>query len=92
MKRFVFAAAVFLAGCLSSPKYVEGTSLQLGAYVPFQSNLYGVEICSYVNGCVVRTSTNMNYEIGRRHAVTNSWCWGMLESVEYSDTKVKFSK
>ena len=82
-------ACAFFIGCASAPKFVEGTSLQLGAYVPWQSNLYGVELMSYVGGCVVRVPTNVCYEIERKHSVTNDWCWGMLKSVETSDTKVK---
>ena len=88
MKKLILAACL-LIGCASQPKFVEGTSVQLGAYVPWQSNLYGVELISYVNGCVVRTPTNMCYEVERKYSVTNDWCWGMLKSVEYSDTKVK---
>ncbi len=89
MKRLVLAA-MFLAGCMSQqPKVVEGTSVQLGAYLPWDGNLYGVELISYVNGCVVKTPTNMCYEIQRKHSVTNDWVWGMLKSVESSDTSVR---
>lgn len=88
-KLIAFILALLLCGCASQPKFVEGTSVQLGGYVPWQGSLYGVEICSYINGCVVRTPTNMTYEVERKHSVTNDWCWGMLKSVEYSDTKVK---
>ena len=90
MKKLIaIVLALMLCACTSQPKFVEGTSVQLGAYVPWQSNLYGVEIMSYVNGCVVRTPTNMAYEVERKHSVTNAWCWGILKSVEHSDTKVK---
>lgn len=89
MKRLALAA-MLLAGCMSQqPKVVEGTSVQLGAYLPWDGNLYGVELMSYVNGCVVKTPTNMCYEIQRKHSVTNDWVWGMLKSVESSDTTVR---
>lgn len=88
MKKLLIVAACIFVGCTSQPKFVEGTSLTLGAYIPWQSNLYGVEIMSYVNGCVVRVPTNMAYEISRQHTVTNDWMWGMLNSIETSDTKV----
>lgn len=88
MKRFAALAFAFFLGCAGQPRFVEGTSVQLGAYIPWQSNLYGVELLSYVSGCVVRVPTNMCYEIERRHSVTNDWCWGMLKSVEESNTKV----
>ncbi len=92
MKKAVFVFALALAGCAGSPKFVEGTSVQLGAYVPWNSNLYGVELLSYVNGCVVRVPTNGTYEITRRHASTNDWCWGMLKTVELTDTTIKLVK
>lgn len=83
------AALFLLAGCGTSPKFVEGTSIQLGAYVPWQSNLYGIEIVSYVNGCVVKTPSNLCYQVERSHSVTNDWAWGLLRSVESSETKVQ---
>lgn len=89
VKKMMLVACAFLIGCTSQPKFVEGTSVQLGAYVPWQSNLYGVELISYVNGCVVRTPSNMCYEVERKYSVTNDWAWGLLKSVESSDTKVK---
>ena len=88
MRKLIVIAALALLGCTSSSKYVEGTSVQLGAYIPWSGNLYGVEIISYVNGCVVRTPSNTCYEVQRSHTVTNNWMWGMLDSIETSDTKV----
>ena len=77
-KLIVIAALLALLGCTTQSKYVEGTSVQLGAYIPWSGNLYGMEICSYVNGCIVRTPSNMCYEVQRTHSVTNDWLWGML--------------
>jgi hypothetical protein len=68
---------------------VEGTSIQLGAYIPWEGNLWGVELCSYVSGCVVRSYTNMPTEIIREYSATNSWFWGALESVESTKTSVR---
>lgn len=93
MKRLAIAAlAVALAGCKAAPKMVEGTSVQLGAYLPFDGNLYGVELVSFVSGCVVRTPTNQAYSVERTYASTNSWGWGLVHSVESSNTKVTFEK
>ncbi len=86
---FLTALFALLLGCSGTPKFVEGTSVQLGAYVPWSGNLYGVELVSYVNGCVIRTPSNMCYEVERSHSVTNDWLWGMLQSVESSETKVR---
>ena len=88
VKKLMLVVCAFFIGCTSTPKFVEGTSLQLGAYIPWQSNLYGVELMSYINGCVVRVPTNICYEIQRTHSSTNSWMWGALETVESSETKV----
>lgn len=88
-KLIVIAALLAFLGCTTPSKYVEGTSVQLGAYIPWSGNLYGVEIISYVNGCVVRTPTNMCYEVTRDHSVTNDWCFGLLKSIESSSTTVK---
>lgn len=92
MKRAILAAAVLLAGCSSAPKYVEGTTLSLGAYIPWDGNLYGVELMSYVSGVVIKAPTNTLYEVSRTYSATNEWGWGLLKSVESSNTKVKFSK
>ena len=57
--------------------------------MPWQSNLYGVELLSYVNGAVVKVPTNTLYQIERTHNATNSWMWGMLETIESSETKIQ---
>ena len=90
MKPLSIALCILLAGCSSSPKIVEGTSVTLGAYLPWDGNLYGVELMSYVSGTVVKVPTNVCYEIQRRHSVTNDWGWGLLKSVEATETNVRF--
>ena len=50
---------LFIAGCTSSNKFLSGTHLALGAYIPgTEGELYGVEIVNYLNGCMVRSSSN----------------------------------
>ena len=84
-------ALLLLAGCSSpSPKLVEGTSVALGAYIPWEGGLYGVELMSYVNGTVIKTPTNVCYSVERKHSVTNDWGWGLLHSVESTVTSVSF--
>ena len=90
MRATILAALALLCGCGTSPKYVEGTSFSLGAYIPFDGSLYGLELMQYVNGSVVRVPTNTAYRIHREHSATNSWLWGMLETRESSKTKVEF--
>ena len=84
-------ALLLIAGCSSpSPKLVEGTSVALGAYIPWEGGLYGVELMSYVNGTVIKTPTNVCYSVERKHSVTNDWGWGLLKSVETTETNVRF--
>ena len=80
---------VLFQGCSSSQKMVEGTSIQLGAYLPFEGNLYGVELCSYVNGLKIQASSNQSFQVSRTYVATNDWLWGMMKTVEGSDTKIQ---
>lgn len=92
MKKVVLAFLVLLAGCKSNSRFVEGTSVQLGAYVPWESNLYGVELVSYVNGCALKTSSNMNFRVERIYNATNEYLWGAVKTQEHTDTKIEVSK
>ena len=94
MKKLTLLAimSALLAGCVHGNRYVEGTSLQLGAYVPWESNLYGVELVSYVNGCALKTSSNICFEVQRNFCATNEYLWGMVKTIEKSDTKIKTTK
>ena len=92
MKKVALATLLLLAGCTSNSRFVEGTSVQLGAYVPWESNLYGVELVSYVNGCAVKTSSNMNFKVERSYNATNEYLWGMVKTREQTDTKIEVSK
>ena len=80
---------VLFQGCSSSQKIVEGTSIQFGGYIPFEGNLYGVELVSYVNGLKLQTSTNQSFQVSRTYNATNDWIWGMMKTVESSDTTVQ---
>lgn len=80
---------VLCQGCSSSQKVVEGTSIQFGGYLPFDGNIYGVEIVSYVNGLKMQTSTNQSFQVSRTYNATNDWLWGMMKTVEGSDTSIQ---
>ena len=86
--RKILPLLVLVCGCGSPPKYIEGTSLSLGAYIPWDGSLYGLELMQFVNGAVVKVPTNVCYQIRREHSSTNSWLWGMLETRESSKTTV----
>ena len=80
---------VLCQGCSTQQKAVEGTSIQLGAYLPFDGNLYGVELMSYVNGLKIQASSNQSFKVSRTYNTTNDWLWGMMKTVESSDTSIQ---
>ena len=91
--RILTLGAIFtyiaLCGCSTNPRYVEGTNLALGAYLPLDGQLMGVEVINYLNGCSVRTISNQSFNVSRTYCSTNSWGWGLLTTVEGSDTKIQ---
>ena len=86
---FVFIYVILCQGCSTNPRYVEGTNLSLGAYLPIDGQLMGIEVANYLNGCSVRASSNQAFNISRTYCSTNSWGWGLLTTVEGSDTKIQ---
>lgn len=48
------------SGCLGRTSYVEGTSVSVGAYIPNDGNLYGLQIVNYISGIKISASTNAN--------------------------------
>lgn len=60
----------------------------MGAYLPFDGNLYGVELMSYVNGLKIQASSNQSFQVERTYTSTNDWLWGMMKTVESSDTRI----
>jgi uncharacterized lipoprotein NlpE involved in copper resistance len=91
MKKALVTLALVLGilGCTSSSKFVDGTSVQLGAYIPWEQNIYGLELVSYVNGTMLKTSSNVVFSIERDFCATNTYLWGMLETRECTKTKVE---
>ncbi len=82
MKKLILAAALF-AGCFSPyPKVISGTHISLGAYFPWDGQLYGLELMQYTSGLIVTVPSNLPYEVHREFSITNDWAWGMLRSVE----------
>lgn len=82
------ACMLILAGCASKQRYIEGTHLALGAYLPFEDALYGVELVQYTSGAVLTTATNTPCVFEREYVSTNRYFWGMVETRE--NTKTKF--
>lgn len=79
-------------GCTSSPSYKEGTTMQLGAYVPYDGNIMGIEVLNYLNGCKVTCMSNQTFEVERDFAATNDYFFGMVKTEETTHTKVKVQK
>ena len=88
MKKLALAL-LLCCGCFSEQRYIEGTHLALGAYVPVSDALYGLEIVQYTNGAIFTTSTNMPCSFERQYVATNSYFWGMVETREATRTKLE---
>lgn len=80
---------VLCQGCTSNQRWVEGTNLSLGAYIPLDGQLMGIEVVNYLNGCSVRTSSNQTFTVSRTYCSTNSWGWGIVNSIELTTTEVE---
>jgi hypothetical protein len=87
IRKLFLAVLLLLAGC-KSQRYVEGTHLALGAYVPWENGLYGIEIVQYLNGAVLTTSTNTPCTFSRTYSSTNSYFWGMVETRETTSSEL----
>ena len=82
------AAGVFVDGCVAKqPAFLNGTQVSLGCYVPWNGNLYGLELMSFTTGTYIRFPTNAVFDVQHASASTNDWAWGMLESATSSKTK-----
>lgn len=91
MRKLFLAALLLLAGCAGKQRYLEGTHLALGAYIPWDEGLYGVELVQYTSGALLATSTNTPCTFSRTYSATNTYLWGMVETREStkSDLTVK---
>lgn len=91
VKKLALALGILLiCGCaFKQPMLLNGTSLKLGCYIPWENNLYGLELMSFTTGTLVMTPTNGLFSIEHHSSSTNSWMWGMLDTNESSETKVK---
>ena len=86
MKKLALLLCVLMCGCFSKQRYIEGTHLALGAYLPAEDALYGVEILQYTSGAILSTATNTPCTFAREYAATNSYFWGMVETREATKT------
>lgn len=75
-----------LSGCISRQSYLEGTSISLGAYLPVDGSLYGLNVISYIDGCKIQVPTNACVNIQRESIQHNNWMFGMMESTTTNKT------
>ena len=87
MKKIIPLLALAVCGCGTSPKVVDGVSISLGAYIPWDGQMYGLELIQFVSGTSTLLPTNGKHGICREHCSTNVWLWGMLESRESGKLK-----
>lgn len=93
MKKLIIVLLAALSiGCASKQSYIEGTHLSLGAYLPFENSLYGVELLQYTSGAYLTVTTNNHVKFERDYASTNSYFWGMVKTTEWSNTKLELPK
>lgn len=90
MKKVLAAVALMTAlGCYTESKYVEGTFTQVGAYLPLDGTIYGIEVVNYLNGCKVSSISNLPFKVDRTYTSSNSYLWGMVTTAERTHTKVE---
>ena len=74
--QILFLFFVFLmSGCISSSSYnaqiLDGTLIQLGLFLPYQGNLYGIQMFQYISG----RSTKLNFtnDVISSHSISNKF-------------------
>lgn len=77
-----------MIGCSTQPKYIDGSDLAVGVYVPAADNLVGIQVLHYLNGVKVQTSSNQPFKVERQYSSTNSY-FGIINTSENSNTKVE---
>lgn len=80
---------LFAAGCLGRVQntYVEGTSFQIGIYVPLNGTLYGIQMVNFLSGKRIVCPTNGPFKVESKHSMTNSTL-GVFDIAENNETKV----
>lgn len=91
MKKIIMTiiAGAMLVGCQTTPKYVEGTNLSIGAYVPVSGQLYGAEVLNWLSGAKIACCSNQTIAVDRDYCATNSYFWGMVKTSEHAKTKAE---
>ena len=85
---FVIAFALLLCGCKSTDAFVEGTRFRAGLYVPWDGQLYGLQLVEYLNGTATFSQTNSAISIDRQFSSTNSY-FGIIHTIDSTKTRVE---
>lgn len=93
MGRLFFAMALaVLCGCAhDSTMFVEGTRFRMGVYVPWDGQLYGLQIMEYLNGSCVRAPSNRVMSVTRSFCSSNDY-FGVTHTRDASNTDVDVRK
>ena len=97
MKTFIaiLSLSLGICGCgiIGRTSYVEGLSIQAGVYLPVEGgNTYGLQLCQYVSGIKLSTSTNTNLKIVRSANVNNNFLFGLISNSETNKTQIVIEK
>lgn len=85
--------SIFLfMGCMTRMTYTEGLSVSAGVYIPSEGQTYGLQLCNYVSGVRLATSTNANLKINRSANVNNSFLFGLISNSETNKTEITVQK
>lgn len=93
MGRLLLSAAIaILCGCAhDSTMFVEGTRFRMGVYVPWDGQLYGLQVVEYLNGSCVRAPSNRVVSVSRTFCSSNDYV-GVTHTRDASKTDVSVKK
>ena len=58
MRLFVTLALICMLGCSHQQKFVEGSLTQIGLMIPYNGQLFGIQLVSHLDGVSIQADTN----------------------------------
>ena len=58
MRLFVTLALICMLGCSHQQQFVEGSLTQIGLMIPYNGQLFGIQLMSHLDGVSIRAETN----------------------------------
>ena len=80
-----------VAGCASTSRYIEGQSLSIGLYAPFDGQIYGLDLLEWINGIYVKAGSNTTFAVKRTVISTNDY-FGIVHIRERIETELETKK